>query len=167
MKIGDLTKALAADGIAAELRHFAKLGTQVVDQTRRRVIEGESVPVNDKLVSIFETHTDILVKGRRQVEYGHKICLATGRSGLILDCRITDGNPADSTLAQGMIERHIGHYGKAPRQVAFDGGFASKDNVHRIKELGVQDVAFSKRCGIAPCVRVVAAWPEPNNKPSS
>jgi IS5 family transposase len=158
MKIPDLKKAILADGIACELRHFVELGRRVVDQAQRRVIGGESVPVDEKLVSIFETHTDILVKGRRQVEYGHKICLAAGSSCLILDCQITDGNPADSKLATGMIERHVEHFGRAPRQVAFDGGFASKDNVASIKKLGVQDVAFSKRCGIEITDMVKSSW---------
>ncbi len=158
MKIADLKKALMADGIAAELRHFIKLGAHVVDQAHRRVLDGESVSVGEKLVSIFETHTDILVKGRRQVEYGHKICLTSGRSCLILDCEVTEGNPADSKLAPEMIERHIEHYGRAPRQAAFDGGFASRVNVARLKELGVNDVAFSKRCGIAITDMVRSSW---------
>jgi IS5 family transposase len=158
MKIPDLKRAVLADGLAAELRRFAELGRRVVVQTQRRVFGGESVPVDEKLVSIFETHTDILVKGRRQVEYGHKICLSTGASCMILDCQITAGNPADSKLATGMIERHVEHYGKAPRQAVFDGGFASKDNVASIKKLGVEDVAFSKRCGIEITDMVKSSW---------
>jgi len=148
-KMADIKSAIQADSLVVELRHFVVLGQQVVDQSRRRVLDGESVPVADKLVSIFESHTDILVKGRREVEYGHKICLTTGKSSLILDCVITSGNPADSTLAVEMIERHIERSGMPPRQAVFDGGFASKDNVEKIKKLGVDDVAFSKRCGLA------------------
>ena len=62
----------------------------------RRVIAGESVPAQEKLVSIFETHTDIIRKDRRDTYYGHKICVTGGASNLILDCVILEGNPADS-----------------------------------------------------------------------
>jgi len=155
---GDIKKAILADATSAELLHFVTLGQQVVSQSQRRVVDGESVPVDEKIVSIFEPHTDILVKGRRNVEYGHKICLGTGRSCLVLDCQITEGNPADSTLATKMVERHIDHYKSAPRQVVFDGGFASRENVNDIKELGVNDVAFSKRCGMAITDMVRSSW---------
>ena len=149
---------LRTTGLATELRHYVQLGHKIVDQARRRVLNGESVPVDEKLVSIFETHTDILVKGRREVQYGHKVFLTTGSSCLILDCRIVDGNPADSRLACSMIERHIEQYGAAPRQAAFDGGFASHRNVSDIKKMGVEDVAFSKRCGLSITEMVKRSW---------
>jgi IS5 family transposase len=74
--------------------------------------------------------------------------LATGASGLVLDCRIEDGNPADATLAVEMVERQHDIFNRVPRQVAFDGGFASKANLAHLKELGVQDVMFSKKRGL-------------------
>lgn len=138
----------SAQGLAEELRHYAALARQVLDQTRRRLWLGEKVPAKDKLVSIFEPHTDIIVKDRREVLYGHKLCLATGASGLILDCRIEDGNPADATLAVEMVERQRDIFDRIPRQVAFDGGFASKANLAQLKELGVSDVMFSKKRGL-------------------
>ncbi len=59
------------------------------------MLAGEAVPAGDKLVSLFEPHADIIVKGSRDVDYGHKLNLTTGRSGLILDLVIEAGNPAD------------------------------------------------------------------------
>ena len=103
------------------LQHYLELARRVVTQAHRRVVLGETVPSSEKLVSIFETHTDIIVKDRRDTLYGHKLCLATGASGLITDCHVEKGNPADSTLAVGMVERHIERYGHAPEQVCFDG----------------------------------------------
>jgi IS5 family transposase len=110
---------------------------------------GESVPAGEKLVSIFETHTDIIVKDRRDTLYGHKLCLAAGASGLITDCHVEKGNPADSTLAISMVERHMERYGRAPQQVVFDGGFSSRANFEEIKRLEVGDVVFSKTQGIS------------------
>ena len=110
----------------------------VIDQTRRRLLEGESVPAADKIVSIFEDHTDIIRKDARDTLYGHKICLAAGTSSLVFDCQILEGNPPDSTLAVTMIERHAEIHGRVPRQVAFDGGFSSRSNLDDIKELVAQ-----------------------------
>lgn len=106
------------------------------------------MPATEKLVSIFETHTDIIIKDRRDTLCGHKICLAAGASGLVTDCHVEKGNPADSTLATGMIERHVKVYGQPPRQACFDGGFASRTNLDDIKGLGVRDVVFTKSKGI-------------------
>jgi transposase, IS5 family len=138
----------AIHGLLGQLRHYIGLARRVVDQTRRRVVLGETVPATEKLVSIFETHTDIIIKDRRDTLYGHKLCLAAGASGLITDCHVEKGNPADSTLAVGMIQRHKEIYGQAPRQACFDGGFASRDNLDQIKELEVRDVVFAKSRGI-------------------
>jgi IS5 family transposase len=135
-------------GLAAELRHYVDLARQVENQTIRRLWLGEHVPAQEKIVSIFEPHTDVIIKDRREVLYGHKLCLATGASGLVLDCRIEDGNPADATLAVEMVERQHDIFDRVPRQVAFDGGFASKANLARLKELGVKDVMFSKKRGL-------------------
>jgi IS5 family transposase len=147
-----------AVALSARLRESVKLGCQVVAQTRRRVFEGESVPSPEKVVSIFEPHTDIIVRGRREVEYGHKVCLTSGVSSMVLDCKVLEGNPADTTLAEEMIERHGEILGEVPEEVAFDGGFASQANVRGIKKLGVRDVAFSKRCGLSVSEMVRSSW---------
>jgi|TARA_B100002003_G_scaffold243826_1_gene268890 IS5 family transposase len=148
----------AVRGLVDELKHFAALGWQVVEQTHLRVFEQQSVSASDKIVSIFEAHTDIIVKDRRETLYGHKVCLSTGASSMVLDLKVLDGNPADATLVELMIDRHTMRYGKAPRQAAFDGGFASKANVEAAKASGVHDVCFSKRRGIEITDMVKSAW---------
>ena len=55
------------------------------------------MPSGEKIVSIFEAHTDIIVKDNRETRYGHKVCLTGGKSSLVLDCVIEEGNPADSS----------------------------------------------------------------------
>ena len=158
VKVGSIMDIAHAEGISHELKHFIGLGERVEDQTHRRVVFAETVPADEKLVSIFEEHTDIIIKDRRDVLYGHKVCLATGASGLVLDAVVLDGNPADSTLAVQMIDRQIRLQGRAPRQVAFDGGFCSKANLTELKERSVQDVCFSKRRGIEITEMVRSKW---------
>ena len=131
-----------------EIRHYLGLSEQVYDQTYRRVIEGESVPADQKVVSIFEEHTDIIIKDSRDTHYGHKICLTGGASNLILDCMILDGNPADTELVEQMLDRQQQIYGRYPLKVALDGGFASKDNLSKAKEREIKDVCFAKKRGL-------------------
>lgn len=121
---------------------------KVLNQTRMRVFDGKKVPVQDKIVSIFEPHSDIIVKGSRDVQYGHKLNLTTGKSGLVLDVVVEDGNPADSTQLCPMLKRQEEIYGRVPRQVAADGGYASQDNLKEAKEMGIKDVAFNKKKGL-------------------
>jgi IS5 family transposase len=131
-----------------QVEHYKPLIARVIDQTERRVLQGEKVPATEKIVSIFEEHTDIIVKGSRDIQYGHKLNLSTGRSGLILDVVIEAGNPADAERFLPMLERHIDHYGQAPRQMAADGGYASTENLHEAKALEVKDVVFHKKRGL-------------------
>jgi transposase, IS5 family len=149
---------LRAGALEKQIHHYVTLAKRVIDQTERRVLNGESVPAQEKIVSIFEPHTDIIVKDRRETHYGHKICLTSGASGLVTDVVVEEGNPADSTLAVKMVERQRAIYGKVPRQVSFDGGFTSKDNLATIKELGVEDVAFSKRGTLQISDMVKSSW---------
>lgn len=135
-------------GWQAEVERLKPLIAQVIDQTERRVFAGESVPANEKIVSLFEPHTDILVKDRRAVRYGHKLNLTSGRSGLIFDAVIEEGNPADAERFMPMLARHIERFGIVPRQVAADGGYASRDNLAAAQQAGVTDVAFHKKRGL-------------------
>ena len=147
-----------AEKLAEELAHYTGLLGRVMDQTQRRVIGEEKVPASEKLVSLFEPHTDIIRKDRRDTLYGHKVFLTGGASGLILDCVIEAGNPADTTLALPMLERQKALYHRPPRQAAMDGGFASKDNLKDAKTLGVQDVCFQKKRGLKVSEMTRSSW---------
>lgn len=152
------TEPISAIALAAELAHYSTLAKRVIHQTERRVLAGESLRPEDKLVSIFEPHTDIIIKDQRETFFGHKVTLTGGASGLLTDLVIERGNPADVTLAETMISRQRDIYGRVPRQAAFDGGFASKDNLQSIKELGVSDVAFAKKRGLAVSAMAKSTW---------
>jgi IS5 family transposase len=130
----------------------------VISQTERRVIKGEKVPSHEKIVSIFEDHTDIIIKGKRDVEYGHKVFLTAGKSGLVTNCQLVQGNPADSDFFLDLLNQHKKIYGKVPRQTSADGGFASEDNVYEAKEMGVKDVCFSKHVGLEIKEMVKSPW---------
>jgi len=148
----------AALGTARELSHYVGLAKKVIDQTERRVVKAEHVPAQEKVVSVFEPHTDIIIKDQRETLYGHKIVLTGGVSGLFTDLVVLDGNPADSTLALNMVQRQEKIFDCVPLKAAFDGGFASKANLSQIKELGVRDVAFRKKRGLDIAEMAKSTW---------
>ena len=133
-----------------DIEHYAQLTEKVIDQTHRRVVLDKKVPAADKVVSIFEPHTDVIIKDRRDTIFGHKICLTGGASNLILDCLIVEGNPADVDLAIPMLDRQKEIYGRYPLKVCFDGGFASKENLKQAKAAprNIKDVCFAKKRGL-------------------
>jgi IS5 family transposase len=131
--------------LRAELQHYIKLADRVLDQTRRRVFEQETVPAPQKVVSIFEPHTDIIRKDRRDTLYGHKVFLTGGASGLIVDCFVERGNPADSTKAVKLAQRAVKALGNQPEQIVFDGGFSSRDNLEQIKRSASETSRSARR----------------------
>ena len=157
-KANDLEDMLTASNLRAQLKRAVDLLERVISQTERRVFRGEKVPVSEKVVSFFEDHSDIIVKSRREVQYGHKVFLSSGKSNLILDCLIERGNPADSEQYIPMLKRHQGIFGYMPRQASADGGFASKKNLADAKELKVKDVAFAKRRSLVVLDMVKSSW---------
>ena len=132
----------------ATLQHFLPLVKRVIDQAQRRVLGGESVPASEKIVSLFEPHTDIIVKDRRETHYGHKVTLSTGRSGIVVDLVIEKGNPSDSTLTVRSAQRHAALFRQPPERAAFDGGFASRSNLEALQASGTREACFSKPAGV-------------------
>jgi IS5 family transposase len=154
----DLTDTFAGRELARRLMRAVRILGKVIDQTERRVFKGEKVPASEKIVSFFEDHTDIIVKGRRDTEYGHKVFLSGGASTMILGCLIVRGNPTDSDRYQSLLEQHKAWYGRMPRQVTADGGFASKENLAFAKDKGVKDAVFAKRRGISLLEMAKSNW---------
>ncbi|MCK5537336.1 MAG: transposase [Bacteroidales bacterium] len=110
-------------------------------------IEGKKVENEDKIFSIYEEHTNIIVKGIRDVVFGHKINLSTGRSNLILYCNVEDGNPSDKHLFKTPILEIEKNYGVEKfNSSSTDGGYASLENLNFAKEKFV-NVVFTKIVG--------------------
>jgi IS5 family transposase len=139
--------SLISLALFVQLESLLPVMEKVYQMTRRREILGESVGNEDKVFSIYEQHTDIIVKGGRQVEFGHKVNLATGKSNLILCCDIPRGNPSDTKLYCTGIEKVIENYDTAPRDLAADGGYASGENLEYALNAGITNVVFNKVVG--------------------
>ena len=133
--------------ILTQMSNLLDLMYQVYDMAFELQIAGNKVPNENKLFSIYELHTDIIVKGQREVQFGHKVSLATGSSNLILDCQVLKGNPSDKTLYQGVISRVVEAYGRIPRDSAADGGYATLDNLNFAKKMKIKNIVFNKVVG--------------------
>jgi len=121
--------------------------TIIYNNAYRFQIDGIAVKNEDKIFSIYETHTDIIVKGIRDIVFGHKINLTSGRSNLILYCKVEDGNPADSELFEEPILEIEKNYDVLKfNSTATDGGYASLKNRDFAKEKFV-NVIFTKSVG--------------------
>ena len=117
---------------------------KVYSMTERREILKEKVPIEEKIFSIYEMHTDIIVKGQRDAQFGHKINLGSGKSNLILTCEILTGNPKDSMIYQNTMEKLIRLYHITPKSSTADGGFASIENIQYSKNIGIANIVFNK-----------------------
>lgn len=112
----------------------------------RREIKGEQVPPEDKLFSIYEDHTEMIVKGKGNVRFGRKTSFASGRSGLILQAAVLEGT-SDGATFEPTLEDVIASYHTVPRDVATDGAYASRDNQKIAQHLGVKNIVFNKVVG--------------------
>ena len=145
----DVVAGLVIDQLRQQITSYCDLADRVIDQTRRRVIEGEPVPSEQKIYSIFEPHTDLIKRGKvlKPVEFGHKVFLAESAQGLITDYRVLKGNPADSDNVEASLERHQQTFQRPPEWYAGDRGFYSAGNVQRCQQAEVGEVCIPQRGG--------------------
>jgi transposase, IS5 family len=146
-RVDELTRA-TIHGLCTEITAHCQLASRVIDQTRRRVSQGETVPADEKVYSIFEPHTDLIKRGKAQkpVEFGHKVFLAESKNGLITDYRVLEGNPVDSIHVQSSLDRHQEIFQQVPDRYAGDRGFYSAENVQKCEDAGVTLVCLPQ-CG--------------------
>jgi len=154
LKIADEFKAEILLVILREAQHKTKIinqlaalipvFTRVYDNAYKYQILGEKVENKDKIFSVSELHTDIIVKGQREVEFGHKVLINRGKSNLIFDFETLEGNPKDSTLYQQSVDRVIVAHSIIPHDTSSDGGFASADNLTYSRSRGIVNTVFTK-----------------------
>ena len=130
---------VAVDTLRQEIARHCELGTRVVRQATRRVLQGQQVPTEEKLYSIFEPHTDLIIRGKvlKPVEFGHKVFLAESGRRLITQYRVLDGNPADQVHVQPSLDRHHAIFASAPDLYSSDRGFFNEENLRTCQSAGV------------------------------
>jgi IS5 family transposase len=140
-----------------ELKAFLPLMIRVYRNAEKLQLQGKKVANEDKVFSVFETHTDILLKGQREVEFGHKTLITRGSNNIILDYKVFEGNPGDKGLLLPSIESIKTNYGRTPESTSNDGGFCSNANLEGCKELGLTNIVFTK---VTKSLRNIVSSPE-------
>ena len=146
--LAELQNQVADEGhkLIETLQTFLPRARQVIDQTVRRMFLGKTVPPAEKLVSIFEPHTDIIRRGKvnKDTEFGHKVWLGEVEGGFIAQYEVLDGNPADESQWQPTLENHVQLFGRPPRQASADRGVHSANNEALAAKLGVKRIVLPK-----------------------
>jgi IS5 family transposase len=115
---------------------------QVMRQTRQRVFGGDT-RAEGKIVSVFETETEVIRKGKagKPTEFGKLVKIQEAENQIVTHYEVYDRRPSDSALLTPAIEKHIEQFGHAPIVAAADTGFFSAANEARAEQLGVKRVA--------------------------
>ena len=136
----------AATTLADRLEHMRSLVEQVITQTTKRVLDGESVSADQKLVSLFEPHTAIIRKGKihQPTEFGRVVWLSEVEGGIVSRYDVLDGNAPDSEQLKPSLDHHIAVFDKPPNLVTADRGVFSSANEEYAHAQGVKYVAIPK-----------------------
>jgi IS5 family transposase len=116
---------------------------QVIRQTRQRVIQGNT-RAEGKLVSVFETATEVIRKGKagKPTEFGKLTKIQEAENQIVTHYEVYDQRPSDSQLLTPSIEKHQQQFGRVPDLVAADAGFFSAANETVAQQMGVKRVAI-------------------------
>ena len=150
-KCGFLDNAMAK-ALAEELEHFVVLGSTVMDQARRRVLEEQTVPNTEKLFSIFEPHTELLKRGKagKDIEFGHMIQIQQVAQKFITDYDTFSKRPVDHQLVTPALKSHRKLFGAYPDEVAADKGYYESTAVLEKLQSKIDLVAIGKKGSRTP-----------------
>jgi len=111
--------------VALELKAYLPSMETAVATARRAQIEGETVPASQRVFSLFEPHTELIKRGRREkpVEFGHKVLLCQTGEKFITDYEVYEKQLPDGNLTESVIKRHEKLFGTRPEVLAADKGF--------------------------------------------
>ena len=129
-----------------QLRHFLPLVENVIRQTKERVVKGNS-HVEDKVLSLFEPHTEVIRKGKahKPNEFGRLVRIDEVENGIVSGYQVLEGNPDDTTSWVPALQQHQACFGRAPKMATADRGFFSAQNEREAQDLGVKKVALPAR----------------------
>lgn len=132
--------------IVGELRHYVSLTRRVVWQASERVLEGRKVPNKEKLFSIFEEHTELLVRGKagKNVEFGHMLHIQQTGEKFISDYEVFEEKPAEPALLRPAVESHRSLFGCPPETLTADRGYWSQETFDDLS-LDVKIVSIPKK----------------------
>lgn len=139
----------AAVSLSKTLTLFIPRVQQVLEQTKRRVFAGETVPAEQKIVSLFEPHTAIIRKGKvaQATEFGRVVWLDEVEGGIVSRYEVLEGNPPEDRQLPPSLDHHMNLFGHPPRLLTGDRGTYSPQNEQYAEKVGVKQVVLPKPGG--------------------
>jgi IS5 family transposase len=140
--------------VQGQLQHMRPLLHRVLAQTRARVMGGDT-HVPDKVLSVFEPHTETIRKGKiaKPNEFGKLVTIQESEHQIITAYEVHARRPADVTLWTPALDRHQTIFGRAPDLAAGDRGFSSAANEQAAADRGVRRVILPRRGPKSPARR--------------
>ena len=130
--------------VAAHLTQYLPLVRQAIQQAQQRVLEGAMGPAAEKLVSLFEPHTQVIQRHKpgKPVECGRKVGLAEVEGGIVSQYRIVPEPGPDHPYLVPSLDNHLARFGNPPRLVTGDRGVYTSANEHLAEQVGVKRVVI-------------------------
>jgi IS5 family transposase len=145
----------SAQRLVRQFAQFLPRVERVITQSVRRVLQGEVVPAQDKLVSLFEPHTQIIVRRKtgKPVEFGCKVWLEEVEGGILSGYRILAEAGQDFPYLPDSLVAHEQRFGRPPQLLAADRGVYSAANEAKARQARVRRIVMPY-AGKAPPTRV-------------
>jgi IS5 family transposase len=142
-----------------ELKLWADLTQRALDQANLRLAGQLSIP--NRMVSLHDPDARPIRRGKLSspTEFGYKLELTQVENQIISDYRVHIGNPADVSLAMGVVERHIQLFGRPPDEFATDRGYQSAKNEKELTAIGVKRLSMPARGKISEARAVHQSQP--------
>ena len=139
-------KRRAARPLLEKMSTMAERTKQVIRQTKARIFGGNTKSP-DKVVSMFEPHTEVIRKGKasKPTEFGKMVKIQEAENQLIVDYEVFAERPNDSDLLVDSVATHEQQLGRTPELVAADAAFYSAANEKALEQRGVKRVAVPNR----------------------
>lgn len=135
-----------AEVLVEQIAHYRELTERVIDQARRRVLEGQSVPNDQKLFSLFEPHTELLKRGKagKDLEFGHMIQIQQVEQKFITHYEVFRHRPAEPGLLEPALAQHRDLFGGLPESLAADKGYYEQGVIERLRKR-IATVSIAKK----------------------
>jgi len=133
-------------GISQQLQAITEQVRNVIRQTRARLFRGVT-QFPEKIVSLFEPHTEIIRKGKagKPNEFGKLLQVQEAENQIITHYEVFDQRPSDQRLLVGAVKAQQQKLGRVPKLVAADAGFYSRENEQAVQQMGVAYVSIPNR----------------------
>ena len=131
----------AAQQIIDRMENVLEQLPAAIKQAHERMIGGRQVANEDKILSLYDDSINVIKRGKAgaTVEFGNKLWLGENRDGIIVDYKLYQDNPSDSTLAKPAIKRLVDDQKLDVKQVWGDRGLTSKMNSTMLQRRNIGD----------------------------